>query len=94
MKTNNRYVEFYELENPSDNILDVLLHIAKARKITKQMKGFDSSTKKVYDIDAVGHMMVKHFFDGQLGRAMLDEDLLTSESSEPIDETDTAQNNC
>jgi len=29
--------------------------------------------KKVYDIEAIAHMMIKNFFDGHLGKAMLDE---------------------
>jgi hypothetical protein len=53
------------------------------------MKGYDSSTKKVYDIDAAGHMMVKHFFDGRLGTAMLDEDILSRESDEPVHQANT-----
>ena len=40
------------------------------------MKGFDNSIKRIYDIDAVAHMMVKNFFDGKLGPSMLDEDLI------------------
>ncbi len=83
------YVRFYGLNGPSDNILEVLLHIAKSKTIVKQMKGYDSSTKKVYDIDAAGHMMVKHFFDGRLGTAMLDEDILSRESDEPVHQANT-----
>ncbi len=69
-------MEFYGLEQPSDNIFDVLLHIAKTQKKIKLLKGFDNSIKKVYDIDAVAHRMVKNFFDGHLGRAMLDDEFL------------------
>ncbi|CAF0968459.1 unnamed protein product [Brachionus calyciflorus] len=77
-KTKNfKYVEFYNLEVPSDNILEVLLHIAKSKSKIKQLKGFDNSNKKIYDIDAAGHMMIKHYFDGHLGKSMLDDDLIT-----------------
>ena len=47
--------------------------------------------KKVYDIDAVGHMMVKHFFDGNLGKALLDEETLDADDDQNA-ETNTIIN--
>jgi hypothetical protein len=50
-----------------------LLHIAKAKNITKRFSGLDGSIKRVYDIDHVSNMMIKQFFDGHLGKSMFDE---------------------
>ena len=72
-------------------MLDVLLHIAKTQKKIKLQRGFDNSMKKVYDIDAVGHMMVKHFFDGNLGKALLDEETLDADDDQNA-ETNTIIN--
>lgn len=65
-------MEFFQLQEPSDQIFDVLLSIAKAKKLIKEIKGPNSGLKKVYDVDAAGHYMVKCFFDGHLGQSMLD----------------------
>lgn len=46
------------------------------------MRGFDNSIKKIYDIDAAGHMMIKHFFDGNLGKSMLDNEIITDENDD------------
>jgi len=75
-----RYVEFYGLSEPSDDIFDVLLHIAKTKNKTKQMRGFDSSVKKIYDIEASGQIMIKDFFDGKLGKSMLDKNLFAEKT--------------
>lgn len=40
------------------------------------MRGSDSSLKKVYDIEECGLLMIKEFFDGKLGKSMLDDDLI------------------
>ena len=45
-------------------------------------KGFDNTVKKMYDIDAVGHMMIYDFFNGNLGKLLLDVDLLEEENNE------------
>ena len=78
------------MKEPNDKILDVLLHIAKLRNRTKEMRGFDKSRKRIYDIEASGHLMVKDFFDGNLGKSMLDQNLINaddqkSSSSSQID---------
>jgi hypothetical protein len=49
------------------------VEIAKLKNKTKIIKAVNNSMKKVYDIEAVAHMMIKNFFDGHLGKAMLDE---------------------
>lgn len=40
------------------------------------LSGFNSSIKKVYDIEECGMLMIKDFFDGKLGKSMLDDDLI------------------
>lgn len=70
------------MQEPSDVILDVLLHIAKVKNRVKEMRGFDSSRKKVYDIDASGHLMVMDFFNGNLGKSMLDANKLIESSKD------------
>ncbi len=81
-----RYVEFYGLEEPSDDIFNVLIHIAKSKKIYKTHKGFDNSVKKMYDIDAAGHLVLYDFFNGQLGQIFLDDDVLDRlESQKDLD---------
>ena len=44
----------YELKEPTDNILDLLIHIAKIKNKIRIQKGFDNTNKKVYDIDSAG----------------------------------------
>lgn len=43
------------------------------------MRNFDSSLKKVYDIESCAQLMIKDFFDGRLGKSMLDDNLLFNE---------------
>ncbi len=73
---NFKYVELYGLTEPSDDILDVLIAVAKKHKQYKVHRGMDNVQKQIYDIDTAGHMMIKHFFDGALGPIMLDDELL------------------
>ena len=84
---NLRYVEFYELPEPSDNITDVLLHIAKKHKKIIVSGGFGNRPQRVYDIDGTGHMMVKNFFDGQLGKSMLDSEHLTQKCEDEFEKS-------
>lgn len=49
------------------------------------MKGYDNSTKKIYDIDAAGQMLIKHFFDGLLGKSMLDDDLILNNEEDSLE---------
>ncbi len=72
-------MELYSLEEPTDDIFKVLIQMAKKYKKYKSHKSFDGSLKTIYDIDAAGHMMIKNFFDGHLGKLMLDDDILENE---------------
>ena len=69
-----RYVDYYGLAEPSDSILDLLIHIAKTRKKTKTHKAADGSLKLVYDVSAISNGFIKSFFDGNLGPTLLDDD--------------------
>jgi hypothetical protein len=67
----------------------LLLHVAKSKNITKKFSSFDGSIKRVYDIDHVAQMMIKHFFDGHLGKAMFDEkDILTDDNERDKEQKD------
>ena len=76
MQFNFRYVEYYGLKEPTDKILDLLVHIAKANNKIAKVKGFANDSKKMYDIDGVAIMLIKDYFDGRLGKSFLDEDCL------------------
>ena len=62
--------------------------MAKKYKKYKTHQGMDNRIKKIYDIDTVGHMMIKHFFDGSLGKILLDDDILHAKavSSQSLDQ--------
>lgn len=81
-------MEHYGLSEPSDSIFDVLLHIAKTKNRTKMMRGFDSSLKKVYDIEECGLMMVREFFDGKLGKSMLDDEIILASDKDKSKQLD------
>ena len=76
---NFRYVQVYGLKEPTDNIFEVLIQMAKLYKKYKSHKGFDNTLKTIFDIDACGHMMIKNFFDGHLGKIFLDDAILNQE---------------
>jgi hypothetical protein len=75
----HRYVKYYDLKEPSDDILDVLINISIVKKKIKLHRGFDSKISKMYDIDAAGSILIKDFFDGNLGKIMLDNDVLMND---------------
>ena len=52
----------------------MLIQIAKLKKKTKTHKAADGSLKLVYDVSAISNGFVKSFFDGNLGKMLLDDD--------------------
>ncbi|XP_022087785.1 mitochondrial ribosome-associated GTPase 1-like isoform X2 [Acanthaster planci] len=68
----NRYVDFYELEGPSDNIMDVLTQIAKKLNKICRVKTAAGSVVQRPDINAAATHMVKAFRKGDLGHITLD----------------------
>lgn len=77
-------MEYYGLAEPCDKIMDLLIHICKRDKKIKTHHGFDGAMKKVYDIEAVSHMMIKNFFDGHLGKIMMDNEILFADNSNEL----------
>lgn len=59
--------------------------MAKTKNKTKLFRGFDSSVKKVYDIEVCGVLMIKDFFEGNLGKMMLDEDVIFQTGENKLD---------
>lgn len=71
------YVDVLKLKEPSDNILDVLAQIAVNNK--KYLRSKDQSTGSHVlrpDFHSAANLILKMFRSGELGRVMLDEDLL------------------
>ncbi|XP_072387042.1 mitochondrial GTPase 1 [Diabrotica undecimpunctata] len=70
------YVSYFNLTEPNDNILEVLTHIAEVNKKTIKFKDYTNNYVIRPDLDQAAHMMLRAFRVGNLGRVMLDEDLL------------------
>ena len=58
--------------------------IAKNEKRFIEQRTFDGKLKKVYDIEAVARMMLKNFFDGNLGKIFLDTDFIFEKPVEEL----------
>lgn len=71
-----QYVDYFSLKEASDNILDVLTQISIDKK--KMLKIRDTQNDYVYrpDLDYAAKLMIKAFRSGDLGKLVLDEDLL------------------
>ena len=74
-------MEYYGLEEPCDSIMDLLIHVCKRDNKIKSHHGYDGAMKKVYDVEVVAQMMIKSFFDGHLGKIMMDNDILFADVS-------------
>ncbi|XP_056631287.1 mitochondrial GTPase 1 [Diorhabda sublineata] len=70
------YVTYFGLSDASDNILEVLTHIAKSKK--KNIRLRDQTNNYIIrpDLDGAAQIMLRAFRVGNLGKIMLDEDLL------------------
>ncbi|CAH1101520.1 unnamed protein product [Psylliodes chrysocephalus] len=70
------YVKVFDLEEQSDNILDVLTHVAKVNK--KYLKFKDTMNNYIIapNLDHAANMFLKAFRTGNLGKIMLDEDII------------------
>lgn len=77
-----KYVDYYGLNEPTDDILDILIQIAKIKKNFKIHKGFDNTVKKMYDIETAARAMIHDFFNGHLGQIFLDTDILSQTKNE------------
>lgn len=71
------YLEYFKMENPSDNILEVLTHISKVKKKTLRVRDINNNSYVLRpDFDKCAQEFVRAFRVGNLGKLMLDEDLL------------------
>ena len=77
-----KYVDYYGLNEPTDDILDILIQIAKIKKNFKIHKGFYNTVKKMYDIETAARAMIHDFFNGHLGQIFLDTDILSQTKNE------------
>ncbi|RZC41087.1 MMR HSR1 and/or FeoB N domain containing protein [Asbolus verrucosus] len=70
------YMDVFQLEKATDNILDVLTQISV--KHNKMLKIRDATNNYVYkpDLDYAAKVMIKSFRNGHMGKIVLDEDLL------------------
>lgn len=71
------YVKYFKMENPSDNILEVLSHISKVTGKTLKIRDLATNMYMVRpDLDSASQEFIRAFRVGNLGRIMMDEDLL------------------
>lgn len=71
------YLDYFSMDKPSDNILEVLTHISKIQKKTLRIRDFNTNSYVLRpDFDQAAQEFTKAFRIGNLGKIMLDEDLL------------------
>ncbi|KAL1130819.1 hypothetical protein AAG570_012060 [Ranatra chinensis] len=79
---NFSYVKFLSLEEPSDNITEVLMLSAiKLKKIIKK-KDVEGHYSLMPDLEFAANHFIKGFRKGELGKVILDK--ITEDSSQPI----------
>ncbi|XP_071952630.1 mitochondrial ribosome-associated GTPase 1-like [Antedon mediterranea] len=69
----HKYVEYFELDSPTDDIMQVLFHIADKQKKTILLKTYDGSVVRRPDMFRAADMMLRAFRKGELGRVTLDD---------------------
>lgn len=69
------YVDYMGLQNPTDNILEVLVSGAKLLNKYKKVKNYDGQLLLKPDFDYVAHHFLKYFRSGEMGRINLDNHL-------------------
>ncbi|XP_019764605.1 mitochondrial GTPase 1 [Dendroctonus ponderosae] len=70
------YQNYFQMDKPSDNILEVLAHISKSyNKFLRIRTPLNEYMLKPH-FEAAANIMLKAFRDGSLGKYMLDESLL------------------
>lgn len=69
------YVDFFELQEPTDNILDILAKIAIKNQSVNRVKNM-ATGQFVYRPDnlVAAHIFYKAFREGKLGKFVLDDD--------------------
>ncbi|CAG5004323.1 unnamed protein product [Parnassius apollo] len=79
-----KYVEYMGLEEPSDDIHKVLIAGAVKFNRVRRVRDFDGSMREVPDLLEVARTMIKAFRTGELGKMLLDIDLLKCRSKDQI----------
>lgn len=70
------YINYFKLDNPTDNILQLLTHISKLNGKTLKIKDHLNQYVIKPDLDIAAKYVLKAFRNGDLGKILLDEDLL------------------
>lgn len=71
------YVAALGLSQPTDNIHEILLHIASQRNCFHKIRLSDGTLKQWPDFQSCSRMFINHFRRLEFGRMVLDKDLLT-----------------
>ncbi|CAH2044785.1 unnamed protein product, partial [Iphiclides podalirius] len=72
-----KYVDYMGLEEPCDDIQKVLIAGAIKFNRVRTVRDFDGTVRDVPDLLEVAKTMIKAFRTGELGKILLDIDLLT-----------------
>jgi hypothetical protein len=64
----------------------MLAFVARNEKKISITKDFNGKLKNTLDIELVAQQMVKNFFDGKLGKLMLDSEHLAETNTDAIDD--------
>ncbi|XP_023019929.1 mitochondrial GTPase 1 [Leptinotarsa decemlineata] len=70
------YVKYFNADKPMDNILELLSHISKINNKTLKIRNHLNVYVIKPDFDLAAKIMLKAFRNGDLGRVVLDEDLI------------------
>lgn len=77
-----KYVDFMGLEEPSDDINKVLITGSIKFNRVRRIRDYDGQTREVPDIVEVARTMIRAFRTGELGKILLDIDLLKNNREE------------
>ncbi|XP_064604429.1 mitochondrial ribosome-associated GTPase 1-like isoform X2 [Liolophura sinensis] len=79
-KGNYSYVKYFGLEDPTDDVLKLLAHVALKNNKAVKLRSPGSQTGYVYrpHFDAAAGIVLRAFREGKLGLVMLDDDILDS----------------
>ncbi|XP_033762208.1 LOW QUALITY PROTEIN: mitochondrial ribosome-associated GTPase 1-like [Pecten maximus] len=71
------YVKYFELDGPIDDVLPFLKHVALKNKLIKKIKSAETRQfVHIPDFSGAANIVLKSFRKGDLGKFMLDDDLL------------------
>ncbi|XP_045453055.1 mitochondrial GTPase 1 [Melitaea cinxia] len=77
-----KYVDFMGLEEPSDDINKVLITGSIKFNRVRRIRDYDGQTREVPDVIEVARTMIRAFRTGELGKILLDIDLLKNDREE------------